>query len=156
MTGASRGIGRAIAKALADKGAKLTLMGRSQAPLEALAEELGDAQDVQIITGDVSRYADVERAVRQAIEVYGILDTLINNAGVIDPISRLERSDPQAWAYTLDVNVKGVYNGLRAALPRMIEAHGGTIINMSSGAANSALEGWSHYCAGKAAAKKLT
>ena len=81
---------------------------------------------------------------------------LINNAGVIDPIARIADSDPEGWGEAIDINTKGVYYGLRAALPMMLEQGEGVIVNVSSGAATSALEGWSHYCSSKAAALMLT
>ncbi|MBL4786238.1 MAG: SDR family oxidoreductase, partial [Cohaesibacteraceae bacterium] len=80
----------------------------------------------------------------------------INNAGLIDPIARLADSDPEAWCKVVDVNYKGVYYGLRFAIPEMLKLNGGTIINISSGAATGALEGWSHYCSTKAAVLSLT
>ena len=87
---------------------------------------------------------------------FGRLDILVNNAGMIDPIARISDSDPDNWSRAVETNIKGVYHGLRAALPVMEARGSGVIVNMSSGAANSALEGWSHYCSTKAAAKKLT
>ncbi len=87
---------------------------------------------------------------------FGGVDYLINNAGVIDPISHLDSSDPEGWAQCIDINVKGVYYGLRAALPRMKAAGAGVVVNISSGAATSALEGWSHYNASKAAVLSIT
>ena len=87
---------------------------------------------------------------------FGAVDILVNNAGVIEPISRIETSDPAAWDKVIDINVKGVYHGIRAAVPHMLEKGAGTIVNISSGAATGALEGWSHYCASKAAALSLT
>ena len=87
---------------------------------------------------------------------YGKIDILVNNAGLIDPIARIEDSDPNQWAHVVDVNLKGVYHGLRAALPLMKEQASGVIVNISSGAATGALEGWSHYCATKAAVLSLT
>ena len=81
---------------------------------------------------------------------------LVNNAGVIDPLTSLVDSDPALWSHAVDVNLKGVYFSMRAVLPHMIKLGSGTVVNMSSGAANSALEGWSNYCSTKAAAKKVT
>ncbi len=81
---------------------------------------------------------------------------LINNAGVIEPLTHLIDSDPTQWGLAADINYKGVYHCMRATLPHMVNAGGGTIVNLSSGAANSALPGWSHYCSTKAAVKKLT
>ena len=75
---------------------------------------------------------------------------------MIDPIARLADSDPAEWDRVVDINLKGVYHGLRAAIPAMLNGGGGTVVNISSGAATGALEGWSHYCATKAAVLSLT
>ena len=90
------------------------------------------------------------------MQKFGSVDVLVNNAGLIDPIARLTDSDPDDWDMVVDVNLKGVYHGMRAALPVMLEQGSGTVINISSGAATGALEGWSHYCATKAAVLSLT
>ncbi len=157
VTGASRGIGRAIAHTLARYGAAVVLTARTQTAVDAEAAAITAAGGRAIaIACDVSRYEDVRAAVDHAVAVFGCLDILVNNAGVIDPIARLAESDVAAWAQAIDINVTGVYHGLRAAIPVMERQGRGVIVNMSSGAANSALEGWSHYCASKAAAKKLT
>ncbi len=148
ITGASKGIGAATARVLAGHGARVVLAARSGDALAELAAETGGIA----VPCDVSDYVQVETL----METAGSIDALINNAGLIDPIARLEDSDPQAWGTVVDVNVKGVYHGLRAALPRMAAQGSGTIINISSGAATGALEGWSHYCATKAAVLSLT
>src|SRR5262249_40165607 len=83
-------------------------------------------------------------------------DALINNAGVIEPIATVADSDPAAWARNIEINLIGAYNPVRALLPRMIKAGGGTIVNVSSGAAVRPLEGWSAYCAAKAGLAMLT
>ena len=157
ITGASRGIGAAIARHAAAGGANLVLLARSGAALAALAGELEQTgARVLPLPGDVSRYADLEQAVAEARRQFGRLDILVNNAGVIEPIARLADSDPADWDRVVDINLKGVYHGLRAAIPAMLAAGGGVVINISSGAATSALEGWSHYCATKAAVLSLT
>ncbi len=157
ITGASRGIGLACAKKLASQNASVVLLARSTDQIDKEAKKLLDSgQSAMAIQCDVTRFEEVKHAVDQTVEAFGTLDILVNNAGVIDPISRLDDSDVDAWSFSIDVNVKGVYYGLRAAAPIMLAQQSGVIINISSGAANSALEGWSHYCAGKAAAKKLT
>jgi len=157
VTGASRGIGEATARHLADQGASVVLAARNAGAVERIADEIAAAGGAAIGIGcDVARFGDVERAVALAVETYGGLDLLVSNAGLIDPIARIDESDPEAWGTVIDVNVKGVYHGLRAALPVMLAAGGGTVINVSSGAATSALEGWSHYCSSKAAALSLT
>ena len=148
ITGASKGIGAATARVLARLGAHVVLTARSARPLAKLAEDTGGIA----IPCDVSDFEAVDKVMRAA----GKVDVLINNAGLIDPIAHLADSDPTAWGQVVDVNVKGVYHGLRAALPGMIAQGQGTIINISSGAATSALEGWSHYCATKAAVLSLT
>lgn len=157
ITGASRGIGAAAARKLTGYGANVVLAARSAGSIEALANELNAADHKALaVTCDVANYADVEQAVALAVETFGSLDILVNNAGLIDPIARLADSDPESWNQVIDVNVKGVYHGMRAAIPQMEKQGSGAIINISSGAATGALEGWSHYCASKAAALSLT
>ena len=157
ITGASRGIGAAAARALADAGAKVVLAARSAEALAALKAEIeAEGGTAYAVPGDIGRLEDVRTLVETAVQETGRLDGLINNAGLIDPIARLADSDPEAWSQIVDVNLKGVYYGIRFALPAMLNGGGGTIINISSGAATGALEGWSHYCATKAAVLSLT
>ena len=87
---------------------------------------------------------------------FGGLDILVNNAGVIEPIAEIATSDPAAWARNIQINLIGAYNVVRAVLPGMLAGGGGTIIDISSGAAYRPLEGWSAYCAGKAGLAMLT
>ncbi len=154
ITGASKGIGAETARIFAQAGANVVLMARSQDQLEALASEIGPA--ALPIAGDVANFDDVNRAVQAGNERFGSLDIVINNAGLIEPISLITASAPEAWGHVIDVNLKGVYYGLRAAAPIMQRQGGGTIITISSGAAHNALEGWSHYCSSKAGAAMLT
>ncbi|MGK7654081.1 SDR family oxidoreductase [Roseovarius sp. B08] len=154
ITGASRGIGAATARHFAALGANVVLAARSTAAIEEIASEIGDR--ALAVSCDVSRYDDVSAAVAAATDRFGGLDVLIGNAGVIEPIAHLSDVDPDAWDKVIDINLKGVFHGMRAALPVMKQAGSGTIITISSGAATSALEGWSHYCASKAAALMLT
>ncbi|MEM9724401.1 MAG: SDR family oxidoreductase [Pseudomonadota bacterium] len=157
VTGASRGIGAAAARALAAEGASTVLGARSEAALETVAAEIRGAGGEAVAQRvDVSSYGEVTALVETAETRFGRVDILVNNAGVIEPIARLEESDPAAWAQILSVNVTGVYHGLRAALPKMAAQGGGVVVNISSGAAVGALEGWSHYCASKAAVLSLT
>ena len=154
ITGASRGIGAAAAREFAAAGAGVALVARSLDAITALAEEIGVGTIA--IPCDVSQWDEVEEAVETTVSELGSLDVLINNAGAIEPISPLWLSDPEDWRYVFDVNLKGVYNGMRAALGTMVAARSGTILNLSSGAAGNPLEGWSHYCSSKAAAAMLT
>jgi len=154
ITGASRGIGEATARLFVQAGANVALVARSEDAIAELAGELGKRSIA--IPCDVSRYWEVSKAVDATVETFGSLDILINNAGVIEPISHLATSDPEGWSHAIDINLKGVYNGMRAAMPIMMEAGGGTIITVSSGAAHNPIEAWSHYCASKAGAAMLT
>ena len=90
---------------------------------------------------DVCRYTDVAAVMSRCTSAYGSLETFVNNAGVIEPIARLAESDPEQWGRADDINYKGVYHGLRAAIPVMETQGAGVIVNLSSGAATSALEG---------------
>jgi NAD(P)-dependent dehydrogenase (short-subunit alcohol dehydrogenase family) len=105
---------------------------------------------------DVSDYAAVERVVAATRANLRGLDILVDNAGVIDPIAEIATSDPAAWARNIAINLVGAYNVIRAVLPGMLASGGGTIVNVSSGAAYRPLEGWSAYCAGKAGLAMLT
>ena len=157
ITGASRGIGAATARLFASHGANLVLAARSLNETTALAQELDTSgKRVIAVACDVSTYTDVRNAVETAINQFGTLDVLINNAGLIEPIATIHESDPEQWSHVIDVNTKGVYYGTQAALQHMLPNKQGTIINVSSGAATGALEGWSHYCASKAAALSIT
>jgi NADP-dependent 3-hydroxy acid dehydrogenase YdfG len=154
ITGASRGIGADTARIMAAAGAQVVLLARSARDLEVLAAEIG-AQAI-VCASDVANYDHWIKAVTVALEQTGRIDILVNNAGLIDPIARLEDSDPVEWGRLIDVNLKGVYYGVKATLPTMISLGAGTILNISSGAAHSPLEGWSAYCSSKAGAAMLT
>lgn len=152
ITGASRGIGAAAVRTFARAGARVALLSRDEAAISALAAEVGGlalACDVASAAGTAAALARVEAEL-------GPLDVLINNAGVIDPIARLTEADPEAFGRAIDINLKGVFHGMRAALPGMIARHSGTVITVSSGAAHNPLEGWGAYCAAKAGAAMLT
>ena len=154
ITGASRGIGAETARAFAAAGATLCLIARSAHELKAVAAELGTQTLVQ--TCDISDYTSVSAAVDATIKTFGQLDIVINNAGAIEPISHLSSVDPDGWDKVIDVNLKGVFYAMRAALPHMLGRGSGTIITVSSGAAHNPVEAWSHYCASKAGAAMLT
>ncbi|WP_371229402.1 SDR family oxidoreductase [Roseovarius sp. 2305UL8-3] len=154
ITGASKGIGASAARVFAETGANVALVARSSDQITALANEIGE--NAIALPCDVSRYEDVAQAVTKCVERFGGLDVLINNAGVIEPIAPLASSDPAEWAKVIEINLNGVYYGMRAAMPVMQAAGGGTILTVSSGAAHNALEGWSHYCTSKAGAAMLT
>jgi NAD(P)-dependent dehydrogenase (short-subunit alcohol dehydrogenase family) len=154
ITGASRGIGAAAARVFASSGANVALLARSKGDIGDIAREIG-AKAIAIAC-DVSQYREVEAAVAACVDGFGGLDVLINNAGVIEPISHLASADPEEWGNVIDINLKGVFHGMRAAMPVMQAASGGSILTISSGAAHGPVEAWSHYCASKAAVAMLT
>ncbi len=154
ITGASRGIGAQAARVFLAAGANVALVARSQEAIANLAGELGPK--ALAIPCNVARFAEISAAVDATVDTFGGLDVLINNAGVIDPIAHMDQADPDAWGQAIDINVKGVFYGMRAAVPVMKAAGGGTVLTVSSGAAHAPIEAWSHYCASKAAAAMLT
>lgn len=156
VTGASRGIGQETAVALAAAGAAVAALVRDPAGSDELAGRLAAAGSPHLVTGcDVSDFDAVEAAIGLVLERFARLDILVNNAGVIEPIGLIGDTDPARWRHSLAVNLAGPYHAVRAALPAL-RREGGTIVNISSGAALSPLDGWSAYCAGKAGLAMLT
>ena len=157
VTGAGRGIGRAIASAYAAEGAKLALAARSLDQLEETAE-LARSQGAQtcIIEADVTEQASVESMARKAVECFGQIDVLVNNAGIVGPIGALEDNDVEDWLRTVQVNLVGTYLCCRSVIPIMAESGGGRIINLSGSGATSAPYHLSAYGSSKAAIIRLT
>jgi 3-oxoacyl-[acyl-carrier protein] reductase len=154
VTGASRGIGAAAAASLAKAGVIVVLAARDGKFAGEVAASIGENASARAC--DVSDYAAVEALVAETKARFGRLDGLINNAGVIEPIASIAESDPTVWARNIEINLTGAYYAIRAVLPGMIAAGGGTIVNVSSGAAIRPLEGWSAYCSAKAGLHMLT
>jgi len=157
VTGASRGIGAAASVALARAGASVMLTARDGALAGRVAGDISAGGGQAAARGcDVSDYRAVMHLVAETRQRFGRLDALINNAGVIEPISTIADGDPGEWARNVQINLVGAYHAIRAVLPPMVEAGGGTIVNISSGAALRPLEGWSSYCSAKAGLAMLT
>lgn len=154
ITGAGKGIGAEAARLFAAAGAQVALIARDRQALAALAKDIGPGAIA--IPCDVSSYQEMAAAVETCQAAFGPLDVLINNAGVIAPIAALSTADPEAWGRAIDINLKGVFNGMRTALPGMMARRSGTILTVSSGAAHNPLDGWSAYCSSKAGAAMLT
>ena len=154
ITGASRGIGEATARLFAQDGANVALLARSGGDIKRIAAEIGS--QALALSCDVASFDAMSVALEQTRAHFGSIDVLINNAGVIEPISHLATADPAEWSRAIEINLTGVFNGMRAALPQMREAKQGTIITISSGAAHNPIEAWSHYCSSKAGAAMLT
>ncbi len=146
ITGASRGLGAAMAR-LADRlGARSLLVARSAEPLERLAAEL---QNAVACPCDLSQPEQAQQLIKTAVERFDRLDALINNAGTIEPIQPLAQADPAAWAQAITVNLTSPALLMAAALPHLESTRGG-LVNISTGAAVKVVQGWSAYCASKA------
>jgi 3-oxoacyl-[acyl-carrier protein] reductase len=157
VTGASRGLGEGAARALGEAGAAVMLVARDGTLAGGVARDISaKGGRAEAIACDVADYAAVEKVVAATKVRLGALDILVNNAGVIEPISEIATSDPKAWANNITINLVGAYNAVRAVLPDMLANGGGTIVNVSSGAAYRPLEGWSAYCSSKAGLAMLT
>ena len=133
ITGGGRGIGQAIARAYAAEGAKLALAARTDAELQETAAVIREQYGAEVITvlTDVTNRAQVENAVAQTLNRYGVIDVMVNNAGNTGQIGPLWTLDPDRWANTISVHVLGAYYGCRAAIPPMLERGSGRIVNMS-------------------------
>ncbi len=157
ITGASRGIGAAAAEALAGAGAAVMLAARDGGQISEVASGIvaGGGQ-AEAMACDVADWASVQALLAETRRRLGPVTALVNNAGVIEPIGRLEAADPGTWARNIQINLVGAFHAVRAVLPDMLAAGRGTIVNVSSGAALRPQEGWSAYCAGKAGLAMLT
>lgn len=155
ITGASSGIGRATAMALADAGFRLVLAGRRRERLEELAQELNSVA-THILTFDVRDRAAVEAAVAGLPAEFQAVDVLINNAGNAHGLAPIQSGDPQDWDDMMDGNVKGLLYVSRAVLPAMTSRNTGHIINIGSIAGHEAYANGNVYCASKAAVASLT
>ncbi|MGB6037475.1 MAG: SDR family oxidoreductase [Cryomorphaceae bacterium] len=156
ITGASSGIGKATAIKLAKEGAAVVLCARSEDELEELQNRIeSDGGKALVVKTDVTKPSDFKNAVNQAINEFGTIDVLVNNAGLM-PLSLVEKLKTDEWNQMVDVNIKGVLNGVAAVLPTMREKRSGHIINISSSAAHRYFPGGAIYCATKAGVKMFS
>jgi 2-deoxy-D-gluconate 3-dehydrogenase len=156
VTGASRGIGRAVALALAEAGADVGLGGRSKPDLDETAhqvERLG--RRALALPADVRALAEMEALVERTRSALGRLDILVNNSGVVH-VAPLAEMPPEEWGRMLDTNLTGVFNGCRAAAAHLLTARSGKIINIASVMAAVGLSGYTAYAATKAGVVALT
>jgi 3-oxoacyl-[acyl-carrier protein] reductase len=149
VTGGSRGIGYAIAEALTATGAAVVITGRDSSHLDSAVAKLDPAKS-HAVRADVRDPAQAARAVETAVERFGGLDILINNAGV-GLFANVADMTVDAWQQVLETNISVVFHCCRAAVPRMRQRGGGWIINISSLAGANAFAGGAAYCASKAA-----
>ena len=157
VTGAGRGIGRAVALALAEQGAALALVSRTQSEVEQVADEIRARGGTAIASLlDVSNWDMVKWTAQQIEAALGPITLLINNAGVLDPLGKLWETDPEQAGRLIDINLSGAYYCMRAVLPGMVQRGQGKIVNVSSSAAARIAPGWSVYAASKAGLDQLT
>src|SRR6266540_6503809 len=152
VTGGSRGIGLAIARALVADGTQVAVTGRNDTHLSAARPRIEAAGPgaVETLQADVRRYDDMTRAVGATVARFGGLDILINNAG-IGIFGGVAAMTPEQWSEVIDTNLTGVFNATRAALPHLQRRGGGFIINVSSLAGKNPFADGAAYCASKAA-----
>jgi NAD(P)-dependent dehydrogenase (short-subunit alcohol dehydrogenase family) len=156
VTGGAHGIGRASAKALALEGAKVATGDVDEADGNACVDEiLGTGGDAMFVRTDVTSMDDVRALVRGAVERWGRLDVLVNNVGVAIAGAAGEMSEDD-WRRVIDVNLTGVWRGMRVAIPIMLDGGGGSIVNMSSVQGHVGFVGWSGYAASKGGIDALT
>lgn len=156
ITGASRGIGRAIALAYADAGADLALAARSRPDLEEtarLAQQRG--RRAIVVPTDVTVYAEVEALIERTVKALGRLDVVVNNSGVakVAPLVEMTSED---WRWMVDTNLTGVFNGVRAAAPHLIRQKSGKVVNIASVLGAVGLPGYAIYSATKGGVIALT
>ncbi|MFO7672919.1 MAG: SDR family oxidoreductase [Lutibacter sp.] len=156
ITGASSGIGEATALKLSKEGAKVVLSARRKDKLNALKKTIEKRDgEALIVIADVTKKSDMEKLVARTLEEYGNIDAIINNAGLM-PLSFVKNLKTDEWEKMVDVNIKGVLNGVAAVLPTLIKNKQGHIINISSTAAYRYFPGGAVYCATKAAVKMFS
>ena len=157
ITGAGRGIGRAIALTYAREGARLALAARNDSELDEVVSEVSSlgAEAIAVRT-DVTSQMATDRLARRTVERFGRIDVLVNNAGTSGPIGPLQDNDIAEWVDTINVNLTGTFLVCRAVVPVMLRQGGGRIINLSGAGVANAWSNMSAYCASKAAVVRMT
>ncbi|THF75511.1 SDR family NAD(P)-dependent oxidoreductase [Cohnella fermenti] len=156
ITGAGSGIGRASALLFAKESAAVVIADADARGGAAVAEQIREAGGKSLfIHGDISELDGASEMARKAIETFGKIDILFNNAGV-SGVGVLHEIEPEAWDRVMKVNVRGVYMSCKATVPYMMEKRGGSIINMSSSIAEIGVKERASYTASKGAVLALT
>jgi len=156
VTGASRGLGAAIAKSLAARGTAVVLVARTETALKTAAADIVSRGGRCLpVTADVADPTACGQVVATTLARFGRIDALVNNAGVVRPLAVTGAADPAEWRRCIDINLLGPFYMIRAALAALRQTRG-RIINISSGAATLPLAGAAAYCASKAALNHFT
>jgi len=155
ITGASQGLGKALALAFAREGAQVAVNARSEESIRPVAEEVeGTGAEVLAVAADVSKSADVERMVNETVERFGKIDVLVNNAGLLGSRVRIEDYPEDEWRRVIDANLTGPFLVSKAAIPHLPE--GGSIINVVSGVSVEGRAEWGAYSVSKFGVEGLT
>jgi NAD(P)-dependent dehydrogenase (short-subunit alcohol dehydrogenase family) len=155
ITGASKGLGKALALAYAKEGARVIINARSKGSIHPVAEEVEAlGSEVLALAADVSKSADVERLVDAATQRFGKIDVLVNNAGLLGPRVAIEEYPEDEWRRVIDANLTGPFLITKAAIPRMLE--GASIVNVVSGVSVEGRAGWGAYSVSKFGVEGLT
>lgn len=155
VTGASQGLGRALALAFTREGASIVINSRSEERIRPVARE-AESLDAEVLAlaADVSKSADVERLVGATVERFERIDVLVNNAGVLGPRVPIEAYPEDEWRRVIDANLTGLFLVTKAAIPHMPE--GGSIINVVSGVSVEGRAGWGAYSVSKFGVEGIT
>jgi len=157
ITGGSRGIGKAIAAAYAREGARVFICGRNETDIErALAEIRGEGGEIYGLTGDIGKLNDVRRIVGAALERFGSVDVLVNNASLLGPRVPIADYPYSSWREVMRVNIDGIFLVTREVLKTMIARRRGSIINITSGVGRVGKARWGAYSASKFALEGFT
>ncbi len=157
VTGASSGMGKAIAKLFAQEGAKVVVIARRVERLEELVNEIkNDGGEAIATAGDVTSEDDIQNAINTALDKFGKLDIVVNNAGMLDKTDPIDQLDDETWTKVFDVNVTGPMRIMRATIPIFKKQGGGAFVNIASIASLFAGRGGPAYTASKHAALGLS
>jgi len=155
VTGASRGLGLAIAQAYVSAGANVVVCGRDQKTLAEAVRQIESVakrgQSVLAVQADVAQEADAERLIRETLSVFGAVDILVNNAGVYGPLGAIEDVDWESWVEAIQINLMGSVYLCRQVVPFMKKQQRGKIVQISGGGATNPLARITAYAASKAA-----
>jgi NAD(P)-dependent dehydrogenase (short-subunit alcohol dehydrogenase family) len=155
ITGASQGLGKALALAFAKEGARVVVNARSEESIRPVAEEIeGTGAEVLAVAADVSKSADVERMIDETVGRFGRIDVLVNNAGLLGPRVRIVEYPEDEWRRVIDANLTGTFLVSKAAIPHVPE--GGSIINVVSGVSVEGRAEWGAYSVSKFGVEGLT
>ena len=157
ITGGGKGLGSAIARRLAQEGANIVIVSRTQSEVTRVGAEIRAlGRGVLAMVADVSMFDDVCRVVHETVDTFSGIDILVNNAAVLGPVGPLVGNDVAQWLHAIQVNLVGTFLCCRAVLPFMIKQKHGKIINLSGGGATSSRPNFTAYSASKCAVVRLT